>query len=171
MQTVIQKTSNKPTQKAFSGLMDLYEQNYIKLRNLMPEQALLGDNAISVVQGCLDLHYELLESCKYTSIFRLTYHFNEKNRGRAEPNLEIRLYHDARVAEVMSGTLHCDYYQCIDSKYGVGMLSGDQNLLARKWKLNRFLYKWLNFCLAQGHKFQPANSTDISKLLADIQTP
>jgi hypothetical protein len=25
-------------------------------------------------------------------------------------------------------------------------------MLACKWRLNRFLYKWLGYCLRQGHK-------------------
>ncbi len=150
----------------FSGLMELYERNYIGLRKLIPEQDALGEEAVSVVRGCLDLHYSLLERCKYTSIFRLTYHFKEADYCRVEPNLEIRVYHDARVAEVISGTVQRNHY-----RYAPGFVvpGTAPSIVRSKWKLNRFLHKWLNFCIKQGHQFRAAYPAgDVTSLLSGV---
>lgn len=139
---------------AFSDLMDLYELNYIGLRRLMPEIGSMGMRAISVVPGCLDLHYRLMERTKYTTSFILTYHLDQNSRAVAEPNLEIRLYHDAQLAEVLSAMLHRHHYKN-DAVVSVDQLiTPDQSVLQSKWMLNRFLFKWLNFCLNRGHVFR-----------------
>src|SRR5688572_30218094 len=83
--------------RAFGGLMDIYEQNYIRLRRLIPDFGKIGQRAVSTIPGGVDLHYECLQRSKYTTIFSLTYKFET-----LEPNLEIRVYHDARVAEVLA---------------------------------------------------------------------
>src|SRR5687767_4996681 len=86
--------------RTFGGLMDIYEQNYIRLRRLIPDFQKIGVTAVSAVPGHMDLHYECLQCSKYTTIFRLTYKFET-----FEPNLEIRVYHDARVAEVLASNV------------------------------------------------------------------
>jgi uncharacterized protein YqiB (DUF1249 family) len=61
----------------------------------------------------------------------------------------VRIYHDARQAEVMSRSYrrlnreirHCGVYP-----------RGWE--LRRRWDLNRFLYKWLGYCCYQGHCFR-----------------
>jgi hypothetical protein len=44
--------------------------------------------------------------------------------------------------------------------------------LGEKWRMNRFLYKWLGYCLRQGHCFAPDLEspllTETSKSAADI---
>jgi uncharacterized protein YqiB (DUF1249 family) len=44
--------------------------------------------------------------------------------------------------------------------------------LTEKWRMNRFLYKWLGYCLRQGHHFAPEREspllTETSKLTEDI---
>jgi hypothetical protein len=135
--------------------MDLYESNYIRLRRLIPDIDALGDTAVSVSQGCMDLQYILLEQTPYTSSFILTYYFDDNSRFIAEPNLEIRIYHDARLAEVISAVIHKHHY-CNQRVMAVDkLISPDLSILQSKWRLNRFLYKWLNFCLLRGHVFRP----------------
>lgn len=139
--------------------MDLYESNYIRLRRLIPDIDALGDTAVSVSQGCLDLQYLLLEHTRYTTSFILTYYFDDHSRFITEPNLEIRVYHDARLAEVISAVLHKHHY-CNQRAFSVDkLISPDLSILQSKWRLNRFLYKWLNFCLLRGHMFRPPVSS------------
>ncbi|NOR42040.1 MAG: DUF1249 domain-containing protein [Gammaproteobacteria bacterium] len=135
--------------KGFVSLMDLYENNYMRLRRLIPDLSSLSDNSISDLQGCLSLHMTVLERTKFTTTLYLTYYFEETTKSVAEPALTIRLYHDAHQAEVLTGHLQHGrkQYDHIPEK-----------AIKIKWKLNRFLYKWLGYCLYLGHDFSLANS-------------
>ncbi len=129
----------------FARLMDLYEQNYILMRRLAPELPAPKVGAISQVPGALDLHLRALERFRYTSECQLTYQFLREHGLLLQPDLRIRIYHDARLAEVLSWTpRHTSPFQ---------LLEEDQSQLKMKWKANRFLYKWLHYCLGQGHQF------------------
>ncbi len=128
----------------FVSLMDLYELNYIRLRKLIGEPGGLGSSARSHVEGCLDLHLQVLERSRFTSTVCLTYRFTERGGFSAEPNLVLRIYHDAGLVEVLAGHL----------KHGRQRHDHLPRESAReKWRLNRFLYKWLGFCLHLGHRF------------------
>lgn len=146
----------KVLNRNFSELMELYELNYLNLRRLAPDLDGLGDHSISALNSGLDLHYRLIEKCKYTITFSLTYQFGRHNGAYQAPDLHIRFYQDARVAEVLSGVLH---RHCLHA--GAGNLFHHHlnlptNNLMNRWRLNRFLHKWLNFCLKQGHLLRPA---------------
>jgi uncharacterized protein YqiB (DUF1249 family) len=100
----------------FAGLMELYECNYIRLRNLVPD---------------------------------LTYTFHDEEGSFPAPDMQVRMYHDAQVAEVIScgrrrGNRHASYNRMFN-----------RYTLAEKWRMNRFLQKWLGYCLMQGHRFIP----------------
>ncbi len=154
-----------PAAKSFSGLMELYEENYRRLRRLITDiEALEHRQLVSVVPGCQDLYCQLVEHSKYTTIIRLTYRLKVDDVQHLEPNLQIRVYHDARVAEVMSGVLKQQRLPA--------MAQNHQRVLQLKWKFNRFLYKWLNFCLKQGHQFDSHNLTaesDVQAIIKKIQ--
>ena len=130
----------------FASLMELYESNYVLLRVLAPDlRQLQCDQTtyVSVVSGCLDLELSAVKHEKYTTTLNLTYRFVSDARRPREPDLTIRIYHDARTCEVMSGLLQ-------------GMRYGPQRTrdLDYGYKLNRFLNKWLSYCLRQGHSFR-----------------
>lgn len=125
----------------FARLMDLYEANYINMRLLLPALDQLQGDCVSRVNGCLDLHIRVIEKSPYTSTLNLTYVFTDGNRDQYEPDLYVRVYHDARQAEVVSGLLH-----------GQRHVKRCSRSLEGSWKLNRFLYKWLRYCLRRGHK-------------------
>ena len=128
----------------FVSLMDMYEDNYIKLRKLIPDVHQINGSAISASPGHLNLHLQIVERSKFTTTLRLSYCFNDNGESRLEPNLKIRIYHDACLAEVMSGNLH-------HGRLVLDHLPADA--LKEKWKLNRFLSKWLKYCLRQNHGF------------------
>ncbi len=143
------------TTDRFGNLMELYERNYVQLRLLIPDLK-RGPIATTVsnVPGCLTLYLQLTEQSPYTSTLRLTYRFIEQAspsateaqktmlRATAEPDLTIRVYHDARSAEVMSGLLHGQQHP------------RKTRGLDGSWRLNRFLYKWLRYLLYRGHGFR-----------------
>ena len=138
----------------FGNLMELYERNYVQLRLLIPDlkQGPIA-TTVSNVPGCMTLYLQLTEQSPYTSTLRLTYRFLESSttasegqkatlRAIAEPDLTIRVYHDARSAEVMSGLLHGQQHP------------RKTRGLDGSWRLNRFLYKWLRYLLYRGHGFK-----------------
>ena len=130
--------------RGFGSLMDLYENNYIRFRKMVPDVHALEENAYSRIEGCLGLHISVLERSRFTTTLRMTYHFTENNVLHAEPDLRLRIYHDARLVEVLAGHLK-------HGRQKLDNLPADAKI--EKWHLNRFLYKWLGFCLHQGHYF------------------
>jgi uncharacterized protein YqiB (DUF1249 family) len=130
----------------FASLMDLYERNYMLIRRLAPELPGAGVTQDSSAATGLPLHLEVLDRYAYTSDIVLTYQFQRPRGYASEPNLQVRIYHDARVAEVMSAQLrHWPVFTHDE---------GDVRDLYRRWKVNRFLFKWLSYCLHQGHRFR-----------------
>ena len=131
--------------RGFVSLMDLYENNFLRFRKLVPELDCLDERAYSRIDGCMGLHISVLDRSRYTTTLRMTYHFTEGSSLHAEPDLKLRVYHDAGLVEVLSGHLK-------HGRQKFERLPADAK--REKWKLNRFLYKWLGFCLHQGHQFQ-----------------
>ena len=136
---------------SFSALMDLYERNYIQIRRLLPVMPPPATVWVSQTPGGLDLHLQMIERCRYTSELILTYQFaSADSLPIIEPDLRIRVYHDARQAEVMAAHLRHDPAFLSDFPNAGPM---DRLNLYRRWRINRFLYKWLGYCLRQGHCF------------------
>ncbi len=139
------KTGQIIRPRTFSGLMDLYEQNYIRLKKIVPDLD-IADEMISISPGHLDLYLSVTERCKFTTMFRMTYHLEQGGKVNYEPDMQIRIYHDARIAEVKN-RLDRNHHR---------IFSG--GTLDHKWKMNRFLYKWLGYCIFQGHYFHPVSN-------------
>jgi uncharacterized protein YqiB (DUF1249 family) len=134
----------------FAALMDLYECNYIHIRRLIPALPKTPTHLVSQAPGSLALHLQLVERFRYTTELILSYQFDEGGVTCAEPDLRIRVYHDARLAEVLTAQLR--HWPAFDVE-----LLASQHLdvpqLYWRWKINRFLFKWLSYCLRQGHRF------------------
>lgn len=132
------------------ALMELYELNYIQLRQLVPDVNAVRDSSVSRADGALLLHLTVHERCKYTTTLHLTYLFSDSEGDFPAPDLVVRMYHDAQVAEVISrgrprGRRDAGYDR-FHHQYSI----------EAKWQVNRFLHKWLGYCLRQGHGFSPA---------------
>jgi hypothetical protein len=135
--------------KNFAGLMELYDCNYIRLRNLVPDVDVIPDEIISRIPGVLDLHLRVVERNKFTTTLHLTYFFTDEQGRFPAPDMRVRMYHDAQVGEVIAcgrrrGVRHADYNRMFNTY-----------TLSEKWHMNRFLQKWLGYCLMQGHRFIP----------------
>ena len=142
------KFCESPKPRSFAALMDLYEHNYMRLKCLCPQIKDITGHVVSQASDAHDLHLIVIEQSRHTTTFCLTYEMAD-NVWR--PNLTLRIYHDARQAEVLSA----------GSKRIVGM-EREQALVAllHRWKTNRFLYKWLNYCRRQGHGFDNISPLD-----------
>lgn len=135
--------------RSFAALMELYENNYIYMRRLIPDLDRSRDVVISRVEGAVDLHMQILERHAYTTSLRLTHFFTRGDESEVIPNLMLRIYHDARVAEV----LPVSWLQGF--RYWSQREPPPPGTLAWRWEVNRFLNRWLRYCLGEGHAFDP----------------
>ena len=132
-----------------AGLIRIYEASYVRLTKLVPEPAACDGAMISRVAGALDLHLQIIERQPYTTSLVLTYLFADRDGCVPEPNARINVYHDVRAVEVVS---HCRRRRSCTAR---PWTPGRMPELDRKWRMNRFLLKWLGFCTFQGHLFLP----------------
>ena len=140
----------EPMPRSFAALMDVYELNYIRLRQLCPDLGHDLQPRLSQVADGMDLHLQVLERGPYTTTLLLTYEFTAGKRQtqRRSPNLRIRVYHDARQVEVLGKDTGPLRWNADEGSSDLGWQA-----MQTRWRMNRFLYKWLGFCLRQGHHF------------------
>ena len=141
-------TSWRARPVSFVSLMTLYESNYIRLRALVSDVRGLAGRAVSSVPGDLDLHLEALEHSPYTSILRLTYFFPDAEATVAEPDLEVRVYHDARLAEASRCSRRVRHPGLASLQDGLPAAMGE------RWRRNMLLNKWLDYCAERGHRIR-----------------
>jgi uncharacterized protein len=143
-------TSWRARPVSFVSLMSLYESNYLRLRELAGDLRRHAGARVSHVAGDCDLHLHVLEHAPYTSTIRLTYVFDDADGALADPDLEVRVYHDARLAEASA----CGRWIRHESLEHVR--AGIPAQLGERWLRNMMLNKWLDYCLERGHEFTPA---------------
>lgn len=135
---------------SFVSLMSLYESNYIRLGWLIPALDSIAGTMISEVEGDCPLRVTIEERSRYTTTLTLTYVFEDESGVSTDPDLQIRIYHDARLAEVQS----CARW------HRHAMLESIRSELARalgeRWLRNVMLNKWLDYCVERGHRFPRA---------------
>lgn len=129
-----------------AALIELYESNYVRLMRLAPELESLDGTLVSRVAGALDLYLTVDERFKFTTSVLLTYRFQDEEVS-LEPRARLFVYHDVRSAEVVS-----HYRRRRDRTIRRG-LRGRMPEVERRYRMNRFLNKWLRFCAHQGHLF------------------
>lgn len=124
----------------------LFEGNYLRLVKL---RRLLGGNDATE----FDLHtgqqfvarvgMRVVETGKYTQTLYLE-QLSSAGRWVNDPQMTVRLYHDAGVAEVIS----CHGHRRIEpaNAYPNRFMHHPDE----KSQLNRFLAEWLSFCLRHG---------------------
>ena len=125
--------------------MALYESNYLRLLQLIPELERLDGCFRSRVAGECDLHVEILERCRYTVTLSLTYHFDDAEGGIADPDMVVRAYLDGELAESMSVGSE-QRHACLQT-----LVSMHSRELDERWKRNIILNKWLEYLSDQGH--------------------
>lgn len=132
----------------------IYERNYERLLQLLPElHSIVGSVSVEG-RDTLELRVSLLERCRYTTTLVLTHHLGETGSWVVDPQMKIRLYHDARVAEVIvcQGLIkfwphHQDGFRVLAIYCG------------EKHRINVFLAEWLTYCLQQGYRVSCAVPT------------
>jgi hypothetical protein len=126
--------------------MILCEENYVLLSRLVPGLASRRGLMVSRVVGGVDLHLSIEDQSPYTTKIRMTHVFSggepDRPGSRPEPDVLLRVYHDARQVEVL------------DLRQTALPVKADYRppALDAKWRANLFLAKWLAYCLHQGHR-------------------
>ncbi|HET9680179.1 MAG TPA: DUF1249 domain-containing protein [Gammaproteobacteria bacterium] len=152
--------------RSFSGLMALYENNYLRLKRLLGRNGLpQSGKLISRVPADEALHLEIRERSRYTTTVRLTYWFTEEGFEDAsvcvpDPDLMLKVYHDARMVEAWGcGPYH---HHHLLRELPVNNDTSAPNELNRRWAMNSLLNKWLDYCYQQNH-FQEYRSRETAK--------
>jgi len=121
------------------------EANYARLLRLFPDYEIANSREFTV--GSARVHLEVMERCRYTTIFHLQQQHAEA-RWLGSLRVELRAYHDAGMLEVGMFQSHrrvAARYQYPNDK----MFQQDE-----KSQQNRFLADWLEHCLQNGHVSQ-----------------
>jgi uncharacterized protein len=131
---------------SFTGLMTVYESNYVKLRQLTTAFDWSGPSMYSTSSRDSDLHAQLLRREAYTTTLRLTYWFEEPGGVFVpDPDLILRVYHDARLVEAVAGRDGHRHHKLQElAEHG-----GTE--LDRRWRINMMLNKWLDYLFDVGH--------------------
>lgn len=154
---------------SFAALMELYENNYLRLRLLCPDLQEITGEAISSVPGTADLHLLILERAPYTTHLRLNYRFGTAEKQRLQPNVTLKMFHDARQVEVLERFCRPHHQVSPDTEWFIPPTESssplrrparlDPRSLTCRWHHAHFLYRWLGFCLHQGHRLTKEAAT------------
>jgi len=137
--------------RTFVSLMTLYESNYIRLRQLTDDLPGLQGTATSSPLNDCPLRLTVEERGRYTTTLTLTYLFEQDGLATTDPDLLVRVYHDARLAEAMHSA----------PQHRHQVLSGLRSQLSElnaRWRRNVMLNKWLDYCADRGHRFVNATT-------------
>lgn len=132
--------------QGMGALMTEMEDNYLLLRQLSHDLRALPDRWVSPEYTGLRLRLQVMERSPYTSTLQLSYELELDNDRHLAPDLLIRVYHDARLAEVL---------RCGDRQQpGAGHYDNTRGRqsIHNQLQANRFLHQWLGYCLRQGHR-------------------
>lgn len=143
-------------------LAQLFESNYGKLRELIPELPDLSGDAIAVSSGKPALLLTLVERSRYTLTLDLHYGFNSEPHRVAESRFRIRVYLDGKCAEALTANRH----DVRDSAEPAPRRSQGARTLDEKWSANYFLERWLSHCLKNHYRFARSSRTQDAAALA-----
>lgn len=132
-------------------LQSACEANYVRLMRLLPDMRNQPDTRrIAMSQGDRLLGVLVLnvtETCPYTTTVQISQ--QDCLPWLPVPQMDVRVYHDARMAEVISAE-HARRFRGIYNYPNAQMHQPDE-----KNQLNLFLGEWLGHCLACGHELEP----------------
>ncbi len=127
--------------------MTLYESNFVRLKWIVSDLRSLAEHNVSRTASDCDLHLTVLERSRYTSVLRLTYEFQQQGEIIQDPNLEVCVYHDARLAQVRS------FFGFVRHPHMAQLQLPLKRELDQRWSRNMMLNKWLEYCAERGHRF------------------
>lgn len=127
--------------------MSLYESNFIRLGWLVPDLRRLAGSLTSVATSGPALELTVLEQCRYTTTIGMSYLFDDGATPARDPGLEVRVYHDARLAEACGTGVQTPHPRL---RLLAAAIPRDHG---QRWSCNMLLNKWLEYCAEGGHRF------------------
>lgn len=123
-----------------------YEDNYEKLIRLIPDLESGKFEAKKLkADGFMDLNVDLLLCEKHRILVALSHYYKHPSGDMiADPDMELAVYPDRKMAEALSYQDMFGYRRVYPSE--------DQVDLRAKQELNSFLSQWLSNLLSQGHR-------------------
>jgi uncharacterized protein YqiB (DUF1249 family) len=120
-------------------LHSLCETNYLRFLRVFPGYE--TNNSVEITADHLTLVFDVVERTRYTTLFRVT---QRGQQGLPAMNLDLRLYHDASMAEIVAFQRH----RHLEGRYDYP----NPNMYQRDEKIqqNRYLAEILELCLAEG---------------------
>jgi len=118
----------------------LYEDNYRKLVIMLPDLDTADHVTLSSESHMMSVQVDVLERTKYTVLIQLNTCYEGSMSGLLQPSIQVRMYHDAQVAEVL----------CVQGKRRIrshyeypndAMFYPDE-----KRQGNKVLFEMLSFC-------------------------
>ena len=120
------------------------ETNYMGLMKLLPKNAFeMKGYAFNAADG-LCFHLRVLEESRFTTLLEVAQN-NENLPQYLRAYLQVRLYHDARMAEV------CVSQQISRLQPSYHYPNAKMHHRDEKEQCNHFLGEWLRFCLVHGY--------------------
>jgi uncharacterized protein YqiB (DUF1249 family) len=134
------------------------EANYIRVLKLLPnfDESDQRDFMVETFKQKYLMNIEVLERFKYTSTLQITQQRVGDDDANQSANsdyladvfstkLLVRLYHDAKLAEVVSPHTHAQF----KGKYPYP--NDEMYQVDEKMQLNDYLAQWLSHCLINGY--------------------
>lgn len=144
-------------------LPELHSALYRALNVLLPDALAECDHLVSRVGDGPELYLEVIERHPYTTFARLSYIIGAERSHN--PNAHVRIYHDAAMAEATA----------FSPQQGIQRFAGPElainGLVARSWRLNRALLKWIDYLIAQGHGADTMRPSGDAPTAAAAATP
>lgn len=132
--------------------MNQYEQLFKKITALVPNLARIepGEGVKLKADGFMDLHVDVLWREKDKTTISLAHYYKQNGDTVPDPNMEIAVYPDRKMAEALSYQDSFGYQQVYPEPNKVDVRA--------KTELNQFLNQWLNYIKMQGHKLENQQS-------------
>lgn len=146
----VRETVDVPTGPALVALFDLFERNYRALRQLLPDlrDRRAGTQFAGRATSAPTLYVSIDEQSPYTTTLRLTHRFGK--HGTRQPDLRVRVFHDARQAEVLERLC-----RQADGRVLATDLPSQRSLYCRL-QHSRFLERWLALLNTRRYAFDVA---------------
>jgi uncharacterized protein YqiB (DUF1249 family) len=135
--------------------MAICEANFARLEKLLPnlDDCMQCDIFVDVAGVQSKVMIEVCERFKFTTSLRVSQcvigdQIGTELQQLLTPQLQVRMYHDARMAEVVS----LAHQSQLKGKYTYP--NKDMHQVDEKLQLNEYLAQWLTHCINHGYKSQ-----------------
>lgn len=123
--------------------ISLCERNYAQLCRLLPQPEQTGSSCLFNVSQQDQYCIEIIDKAPFTTTIRIE--LTRRQHRLFQPGFDVRIYHDARLAEVIA-CQHVRYFKAVYDYPNVDMLLPDE-----KRQINLLLRDWLALCVSQGY--------------------